>query len=288
MSQIHIRNIAPDFLTFWTEAAGREPAEQRARWQALYEEKHQEIFDLYFSRWSSRELIEPALKRFGAIVDTVGALDPEGSVDRSVTGCARLFDAPVMPLPSVFLVGTFASNAWVTAYHGQPTVFIALEYFRTQSILDATLSHEAAHAYHARFCPGIIPCETAGTALFMEGLATLTSSLLHPDLSDEEQLWFDIFPREWVANWMKQCRSRWPELRERILNDIRHPGPDGYRRWFEGGRTDENLPPRAGYYAGLHTLRRLHGTYSLAEMARWDLDRAGAEAAEALRQIELD
>lgn len=283
--QATIRNIVPEFLALWADAADQAPAEQRALWQARYAQKHQAIFDLYYTHWGSPDRLGSALKRFPAIVERIRTLDPEGSVSRSISGCAALFDAPAFAMPCVFLVGTFTSNGWVTPFEGQPTTFVALECFRTQGHLDLLISHETAHSFHARLCPQSVTCESVGGNLFKEGLVTLATTHLHPGLSEVEYLWFDSEPQAWLAKWEEECQSRWPELRARLLDEIDQSDPGANRRWFQGGGAEEGLPVRAGYYAGLAAVRWLHGTYSFEQMARWEMNQANAAVAGALQQM---
>lgn len=106
------------------------------------------------------------------------------------------------------------------------------------------------------------------------------TTLLHPGLSEVEYLWFDSEPQGWLADWKDLCQSRWPELRGRLLGNISQTDTATNQRWFQGGGADEGLPVRVGYYIGFQAVRCLYGTYSLAEMARWDMDRASAAVSE--------
>jgi len=61
---IQIKNLLPDFIDFWNAAQGKGREEQLRLWQKLYESKHPQAFQVYFSMpyWGRREDLPEALK----------------------------------------------------------------------------------------------------------------------------------------------------------------------------------------------------------------------------------
>lgn len=177
------------------------------------------------------------------------------------------------------MIGLFSSNGWGTDYHGRNTAFLALECFSEPRFLDILISHEAAHCFHDLRHPDIESSMISiGEALFCEGLATAALSKVCPDAPDMDYLWFGMSMNDWMA----ECDSRWPELRELLLKDLEIVDQNTYGTYFLGDTADDSIPVRSGYYAGFRAVRLLNKEYSIAEMSEWPRERVLTEMKQTL------
>lgn len=283
---IQIENICPDFFAFWEQAQGRNLTEQKQLWQTLYEERHRDIFDVYYRRWGDPAGLEEALGKFAEVVPKLREIvhGIERRIEHAIAGCAQVFDILETNFDFVVMVGLFSSNGWATTFRAKPTSFLALECFTEPRYLDILITHEAAHVFHARCHPTETDFDmnwAIGEALFQEGLATVASTIVHPRATEAEYLWFG----SGYAGWIAECSSRWPELCQRFLKDIAQVDKTLYTIYFGGKGAEANLPKRAGYFVGYRAVKNLSQRYSVAEMARWSPERAVAEVQQALDHL---
>lgn len=283
MMMINIKNICPDFLSFWQTARNLDRSEQKSLWKTMYENIHSDIFDIYYSRWSNPERLDSALDRYPDIIPgLILLLDGiDDRINRIIESCAGVFKSREADFNFVTMIGLFTSNGWGTDYNNRMTAFLALECFSDPRFLDILISHEAAHCFHALRNPDSeSPIISIGEALFIEGIATIASSIVCPDASDMEYLWFGLNRNDWIA----ECDSRWPELRKFLLRDLRSVDQDTYRTYFLGDTPDESIPVRSGYYAGFRAVRSLNISYSIAEMSLWSSEKVHDEIRSILLQ----
>jgi len=174
---VHIENICPDFFAFWERAQGRNRPDQVDLWRSLYEDRHRDIFEVYYGTFGRREGLEQALDRFPQAVPRmrVALASAEESMGRVVPRCAHLFEAPEADIRSVLMVGLFQSDAWATSLRGRPTSFLTLEHVTDPRWLEITVAHETAHTLH-HLCASTpladwVDSGTVGEGLFTRAIA---------------------------------------------------------------------------------------------------------------------
>jgi hypothetical protein len=289
---VRIENICPDFFAFWERAAGRARGEQVDLWRTLYEDRHRDIFDVYYSAYGRPDLLGDALERFPHAVPIMRAAmaTAEECIARTVPRVALLFEDLEGELPYVLMVGLFQSDAWATSLRGQPTSFLTLEHVASPRQLEITVAHEAAHTLHQRTAlPPLNDWVHGGSVaegLFTEGLAVLASARVVPGATDAEYL-NNHGPDGPV--WLAACARQWGELRQRILGDLGQVEPAHVRAYFAANKAtaaQAGLQVRAGYVAGYYILGALNRQHTIAQMARWPATRSVAEIREVLEAMD--
>ena len=283
---VHVENICPDFFAFWKEAQDLNLAEQSQLWQTMYEEPRRDIFNVYYRRWGDPAQLEEALGKFPQAVSKLQDLvyDVERQIKLTVAKCSQVFETPERDFNFVIMVGLFTSNGWATTFRGKPTSFLALECFTEPHYLDILIAHETAHSFHAQCHSNDTDFKTdfaIGEALFQEGLATAASAVVYPGAREAEYLWLG----SGYDNWITECLSRWSELRQRLLGDLRQIDEALYTVYFGGKGAEARLPKRAGYFVGYRAVAALSQRYPIAEMAHWSSERAVAEVKRVLEEM---
>lgn len=295
---LSIENICPDFLKFCERAQGRDPAAQQQLWHTFYEAPHQEIFDLYYSRWGNPTQLADALDRFPAIAPRVRELSSlvEEIITQIEPQCARLFDAPEVVLRYVLLVGLFSTNGWATTFRTKPTSFLAMEAEENRRLRDIEIlvAHEGAHTFHASCSTFRLNDTVVGEGLFIEGLAIVASILVFPGAPEVAYLCPGgerTLQGQDCHEWLAECDNRWPELRRFLLRDLERSDQGRFAAYFWGRRLQsdptwqETLPSRSGYVAGYRVVSALNTTYTISDMARWSPQRAMLEMRQVLERM---
>jgi len=282
---IHIENVCPDFFAFWERSQAHEADEQKQLWQTLYENRHPDLFALYYSKFGHPAGLDNALTRFDRVVPTMQALIPhlERSIANAVPLCAPLFALPGSDARFVLMVGVFASDCWVESFHDVWTSFFAVEQMTTyRPGLDIGVAHETCHVLHMQCIPAPVAVWSLAMGMFLEGLATYATSHLYPDAGDAAHL---NMPPDLIA----ACEAQWGDVRQRILREIDQADLDRAKVYFladPGLAAQAGLPTRVGYFVGYQIVRALSHYYSIADMARWSPDRIRTEERQALEQLE--
>jgi hypothetical protein len=146
-----------------------------------------------------------------------------------------------------------------------------IDRIETPAQIPVFFEHELFHRYNYRVAgfsddPG--DRQPIWRTLWAEGLATYVSAELNPDhpLSDAM-----IFPPD-------LAERAAPEIGQlaRALRDNDAPNPSLYAEYFEAGRPEGGIPPRAGYYVGYRVAflaARSYSLYQLAHLRGADLHR---------------
>ncbi len=264
---IFIEDITPDFFAFWDRAQGCGIEDQKRLWREMYEEKHSDIFGVYYGGFGDRRALEEALIRYTDEVPRIRSLLPNvGSLLADVVPrCAELFDTRGDELPCVLMVGLFTSDAWAARLRGRGTFFLALEAVSKPPRLDITVAHEAAHTFHGRCSPAGAPAQaTVADTLFSEGLAVFSSRVACPGFAEPDYLLPDAaLPYiDSPAAWIAECEAAWGYLRRRLLDDADRPNESHGGPYFR--ELPEDIPLRAGYFAGYRVVRFLGRRHTLA------------------------
>ena len=280
-----IENLCPDFLAFWEQARGKSLAEQERLWHDLYEAPHQELLEIYFTFFGSRANLSFALQRYEAVVPTIRAMSPavEELIHTIEPRCGKLFEMPEMDAAYVLMVGVFDSDSWSTTWRGRPTSFLAMEAESNSRLrnLEITIAHEAAHGYHKACRPDYHTGMVIAGEVFAEGLAILVSTLLSPGAPEEAYLWPGgemTRHGQSCAEWVAECDGRLDLLCESILRDLERSDPESQSLYFHmHDQPQHPIPARAGYVVGYRMVQRLAQAHTVAEMARWPLERVNQE-----------
>jgi hypothetical protein len=280
-----IENLCPDFLTFWEQARGKSPAEQERLWHTLYEAPHRELLEIYFTFFGSRSNLAPALQRYDTIAPTVRAIYPavEKLIYKIGPACGELFEKSEVESAYVLMVGVFDSDSWSTSWRGRPTSFLAMEAESNTRLrdLEITIAHEAAHGYHKACRPDYHTGMIVGGEVFAEGLAILVSTLLSPGAPEEAYLWPGgglTRHGQSSADWVAECDQHIDLLCESILGHLERSEPEFQSLYFHMHNLPQTpIPARAGYVVGYRMIQRLAKMYTVAEMARWPMDRVYRE-----------
>jgi hypothetical protein len=283
---VSIEDLVADFFSFWEAAADAERAAQRALWQEMYEDRHQEIFELYYRGFGERDSLDRALDRFPGEVEAIterwrrawGAI-------RSATGrVSKQLGLVVPELEFVIFVGLFGSNAWVSDFRGGPTTFVAVERLPDPPGDEILIAHECVHQLHRRLSTDEWDDQRVTHLLFQEGLATVVSEEIVPGRAEAEYLWF----QDGFADWLGECRRCWPSIRRELVERADGRAAQSPDRFFRGGgsrRHSGELPERSGYFAARMVMREIQGAYPLSEVIGWPAGRAEREVRAALSRL---
>ncbi|OKI65602.1 hypothetical protein [Micromonospora sp. CB01531] len=288
---LRIRDLVPDFQAYADECGALDRARWPGLWRSRYLDRHPRIFRELDreGKWSRPDDLAAILGRLRedsadlmARSAAVRALLPLG-----VAAVAELlgWTGEGGPVDCIVLVGLQRANGWADALDGRYALFLAVEQLGVADDDRLLVLHEVAHVVHDRLA-GIRgwPPHGLASCLLTEGLATQVSVETAPGRADEEYLWFG---RPGYRAWLDECRGRWSEILERIGNDLDGIDPARHAPYFlmRDSPLAGDLPKRCGYLVGLEVVRRLREDHPLPEIARWNLDRVGAEVRQALEQL---
>lgn len=295
---IRIRDLTQSFFTFWKAAQGKEQAEQLKLWQKLYESKHRETFEVYFSPpyWGQRENLPDALKRYEddseRICKTAGEM--EKLVSKVVSKGLKAFDAREneVTIDVVIFVGTYGADGFCFPVAGRSMIFLALE--RLSHYGDAIrplVAHELSHGLHSELGRRAHPAPftkimkdpfslfRVASGLFMEGLAVAASKRIVPGL--EERTYLLYTSEQWA--WCQENRARLMAL---FFSELGDQNQEAYFKFFATGERKDELPyPRTGYYIGYLAIEQLLEQHSLRDLAEADPGEYTRMVGVALRQI---
>jgi hypothetical protein len=274
---IIVRNLVPEFLQFWQQAAGQDEQRQLALWHEYVDAHPEVIEDL---RRSGR-VPNPrqALKLYPTVAELIEANAEAGTgwVEEAAELVVPVLDAAQLDLQAVVMVGVGTSNGWVSEFRGRPTLFLAVEQIPATAYPRILAAHELAHAVQL---PEVAWLDDGplGQWIYSEGFATALTAELLPEYGLAEHLWFGGGYDDWLA----ECLHVLPAAQAAILADLESEDDDVAGRYLYLNR-ESPFPHRIGYLVGtrlVQDLRRIHGW---PELARWSPDRAMEEVGRALR-----
>lgn len=252
----------------WQTLARISDADEReTAWSDDYEAGFPTVFDVYYSAWGDRGRRRDAALQAPELVTRIRAAESRAqALLRQAEGDLR--DRGLLSeddLYAVLLVGVHTSNGWVVEHAGQRTLFLALEFLGLPPHDDLLVVHELTHiaqaqlsvATHARTYP-------ASLAVMVEGVATATTRVLRPGLTDSEYLWMDDDHHQWVD----RCRTNAPRIAATLLEHLDTPDhADAVAPLFRN-LSDRHIPARSGYWAGDQIAQGLlHQGHTLLDLA---------------------
>lgn len=286
-------NLAETFLAFWELAKDKPPLELASLWETHYAEPHRAVLNFYEEHYNDLDMpTEEVFSRYPDVVSNIRAVSAgaETAITESVKKCAAALGVTEPSGHHIVMVGRFSSNAWADLFRGVPTCFYALELIPDVRTLAIMAAHETAHVLHHRASGVPFEGTTVAEKLMLEGLATLTSEIVTPGLSDVAYLWpgySTATDGQEVTAWLERCVAMKLELKEQLLHDLDNSDPVTLGRYFNAGPKyrHERTPVRAGYTVGYWLLRHLHQRFQLSEVVSWERKRIKREVAEALRSL---
>lgn len=292
-------SIAASFETFWAAAQGKPFAQQEALWNqyieapraALYRSVVWETRDYPNWRRGKAQMLKA---RFGVyphiapeIPTAVKRLKDAIKVE------ARRFrhffpGASQHPRVAILLAPDFDSKSGILP-DGKPVLALAIDTLILEKAnLKILLPHEFFHLYDAEHAgvknDGVMPDTHITLPLYAEGLATYVSSVVSPGYSDGQYLFQKNLGALPDSQLPKAARAFLADADVMTINPEKHRVSRAYKRWFYSSarKLQPGFPDRAGYWLGLHLIRRLRRKYSLLEIASWPPAKAQAEMQTAL------
>ncbi len=286
---VTVSNLTGTFLAFWERAKDKPVSEQVSLWETYYAEPHRDVLDFYQKHYNDLNAPpEDVFARYPHVIPAIRTVwaDAGTVIAEAAKRCAATLGVAETPGHHVVMVGRFSSNAWADLFRGVPTCFYALELIPDVATLALMAAHETAHALHHNVSDVPFEGATVAEKLMLEGLATLTSEVVTPGLSDEAYLWpgyKTATDGQEVTAWLQRCVAL-SQLKEQLLHVLDSDDPATLARYFSAGSEHrrEHTPVRAGYAVGFWLLRHLHRRFELSELARWNRARIREEIAWAI------
>lgn len=234
----------------WQRLARISDAEGRVTaWTREYEAGFPTVFDVYYSAWGDRGRRRDAALRAPELTQRIRAAESRARVllreaedDFRDRGLLCEDD-----LHAVLLVGGHTSNGWVAEHAGQRTLFLALEFLGHPPHDDLLVVHELTHVAQAQLSVATrAQTYPASLAVVVEGVATATTRVVRPGLTDSAYLWMDEGHHQWVD----RCRASAPKIATMLLEHLDTPDDaDAVAPLFRNV-TDQHVPARSAYWAG--------------------------------------
>ena len=281
-----VPSIAASFEAFWHSARGKPFPRQEALWNryierpraALYRSVVWEVRDNPHWRTSRQRMLRLRFAQYGRIAAEVPAeaADIASQLRTQTARFRELFPgAAAAPRAVVVLAPDFDSKSGVLP-DGTPVLVLAADTLALEKAdLRILLPHELFHLYDAGHAgvknDGVMPATTLTLPLFAEGLATYVSSVASPDSSDGQYLLQSDLGKLPPSRLTTAARDFLRVAGTMTIDPATHSVSPLYARWFEADNEPLNggYPNRAGYWLGLHVIRRLRQTYSLQQLASW-------------------
>lgn len=278
---IRMRGLYRSFFDFWETAQGKSQEEQLELWQELYESKHPEVFQVYFSApyWGRREDLPEALLRYGKEIERiVSTRETEKLIPQITEGALAAFAAgeDEIEIDVIYFIGVYGADGFSFPLADRATIFLALERLAEYKAdrMKALIAHELSHGFHMelgrRANPEIFMKMMKNLQefeswiarnVFSEGLATSASKRIVPGLDEKIYLFYS--PEQW--DWCQRNKKR---LIEMILKRLDSRDQDTFYKFFTIWKPTEELPyHRTGYYVGYLAMEKLLKRYSLRELA---------------------
>lgn len=153
----------------------------------------------------------------------------------------------------VYFIGAGTTNGHAFEHEKEFHVWLPLETYTTEILVQIFVTHEIAHALHYHHCRSFyFDTEEQklhfARQLITEGLATyLTRELLQ--VSDNESLWADFLNKADSDTWWRQCEREGRNIYQLIYDN--YSKSDRRLGIFYANDPDDIYRYRAGYFAGL-------------------------------------
>jgi hypothetical protein len=269
---IAVRNLMPDFWSFWRAARGRAPDVQLQLWRQLYQEPNTAVFADLESTCSADLQSDVLEKQYFPILESlIPAMRAlSASLPNAIISVEARFTKafPDMrwrgPIYVMASVGCF--NGRSQLIQGQQALLLGVDDMAGlhETNVRPLITHEMFHRYHYfhfAFEPELP--QPLWVRLWAEGLATFVAHRLNPGASTYDLT--SISPRE-----ISRMDSRLRVVTERFMHRLNSTSPADATAYFSDDSGDKQVPSRVGYYLGLEVAQYLARRYSMQTMAHWD------------------
>jgi hypothetical protein len=243
-----------------------------------YLDSHPRLFEHYFTNWSAEDLPFAELTEddVQAKATRIKTRLPEVEAQFEKAG----FD--LSDLPVILFVGHNTSNGHAALFGDTYHVWLPVETYTSDLLVDIFVTHEIAHALHYRLTSGFYlqslqERHHIGRQLLSEGVATYMTKQVR-GVSDRASLWADYLSEEDCQRWLKDCREQTPALCKLLLE--RFDDSETNFGLFVAADPDDVFFYRAGYWVGLKIIEDIAKRRSLAlrQLLSFDREQFSKEA----------
>jgi len=241
-----------------------------------HEASFPELFDHYYRFWASRE-------REVARCNEAALEARKSWISRHLERLQATLAKYGLDLDSIeilYMVGVGTSNGHAFRFDDRMIVWLPLETYTSEKLVEIFVTHEVIHALHYLHSPEFY-FETEedklrlSRQLITEGVATyLTKVLLN--VSDAEALWADYQCEQDSKKWIAACEKEDTNLLRLIAANFYLPGDE--LGIFYANDPDDIYNYRSGYYAGLRLIEELVAKKRLSPGKLLKLSRGEFEA----------
>lgn len=248
----------------------------RARaWRQEYEAAHPAIFSCYYTRHGHPGRRGEAAARVAKLAPQIDQRQARvlAALDRACEDAVRHgLIAEDATINVVVMVGSGSSDAWVEAFQGRPTLFVALEMLNDPTQDEVLVMHEVIHLAHYHTLWPILSVQPnlddqVGFRVWAEGLAVAGTRRLRPGHPNSAYL---SAPS---PHFMNDCHDNLPTIAEALIPSLSRVDPRLASRLCDNSE-GRPWPNRAGYWLGdtiaCELLRQGH---ALADLLSWKPDR---------------
>jgi hypothetical protein len=268
-SAYRIVNVTDDFVAYYRECLGLDPACRTAGWEKFVESRHPQFIEeaVYRGKGGAEKerYKQDCIRRFW---DEIAPRIPQISeldfgIETRVHEIVRRFRRHLPdfePRTDFYLTISFSFKGKVLPVNGRDVLAIGMEAFQPSEIhqFEITLAHELFHLYHfGRFSAS----GALYRALWTEGLATYASAVVAP--GHRRSVYLGFSPAK-----MNRCDELLPLMAADFRRHMGEYDPRLSRIYFGAEPNDTQVPPEAGYYLGLRIAEKLARENPLDELAK--------------------
>lgn len=217
-----------------------------------YENSFPELFDHYYQFWTKREL------------EIVGVKNDDIQIRKSwinqliekLTGIFANHEIDFKAIDFVYFIGVGTTNGHAFKYQDRYYIWLPLETYTSEKLVDVFVTHEIAHALHYQHSPLFYFGSKdeqlrMSRQLITEGLATyITRQLL--GITAMQALWDDYLSENDTEAWWRKCAAEQRNLLRLIYDN--YYKSDRNIEIFYADNPDNIYQFRSGYYAGLKVI----------------------------------
>jgi len=229
-----------------------------------YENSFPELFRHYYQFWARKDspIVEIKKDEIQTRKDWVDSFVERLNLKLS----EHAIDLGVVKF--VYFIGVGSTNGHAFRHNGEFYIWLPLETYTTEKLVQIFATHEIIHALHYHYSPAFYFATRneqlhLARQLITEGLATyLTREILGG--SNQEALWGDFLSASEAAKWWRLCE----ENEAGLFRLIR----ENYYRYdhkldiFYANNPADIYQYRAGYFAGLKLLERFASANNLTAL----------------------
>ncbi|MFC1612234.1 DUF2268 domain-containing putative Zn-dependent protease [Patescibacteria group bacterium] len=237
-------------------------------WKKLFEEKHKNLFDVYYN-WGKKKLSRKLFYKYGYNTKLIVKNE-----SYAIKNCEKILQkiSKIIPIPNkltvILFIGLHQTNGFVDKYKNGFVTFMNLEDNPDNYTLKIFLTHELLHNIHLIKNPDIYYWKGSKTnwynSLILEGVATyLTSKALNINRADA--LWGNFMNKKEKREFMDWCNKNKIKLKKQLLAQIDKTKKEESQ--FFGGRRPRGCPYwRTGYFLGLDFVEKLSKKMKIEEI----------------------